>query len=76
MNDEHEWLVAVGMRIRLGRVALRLTQNGLADRSGISRVTIGSIERGDHSAGIIVYRRLARALDIPLSKLLKEIEKT
>ena len=68
--EEQAWLRAVGMRVRLGRVAHRESQEQLGARSGVSRVTVGSIERADHQAGVIAYARLARALDVPLADLL------
>ena len=42
--------------------------------SGVSRVTVGSIERGDHPASVLAYRRLAGALGVQLSELLDERE--
>jgi hypothetical protein len=32
-------------------------------------VTLGSIERSEHAAGILAYRSLATALDVPLTGL-------
>lgn len=70
MNEtEAAYIRAVGMRVRLLRTAERLTQAELGDRSGVSRVTVGSIERGDHPAGLHSYRALAAAFGIPLSEL-------
>lgn len=69
-EEEAAWLRTVGMRIRLGRVACRESQDVLAARSGVSRVTLGSIERGEHPAGVLVYVRLARAIRVPLDELL------
>ena len=67
---ERMWLRTIGMRIRLGRVARRELQDALALRAGVSRVTIGSVERGDHPAGLLAYVRLSRAIDVPLAELL------
>ena len=41
-------------------------------RSGlrVSRVTLGSVERGEHPASVLTYIRLARTLDLPLAELL------
>jgi transcriptional regulator with XRE-family HTH domain len=51
-------------------VADRESQDALAVRSGVSRVTLGSIERGEHPAGLLTYVRLGRALSVPLADLL------
>jgi transcriptional regulator with XRE-family HTH domain len=69
-DREREWLRAVGMRVRLARVALRESQDALAARSAVSRVTLGSVERGEHAAGLLMYVRLARAVGVPLAELL------
>jgi transcriptional regulator with XRE-family HTH domain len=67
---EGTWLRAVGMRIRLARVALRESQDALATRAGVSRVTLGSVERGEHVASALTFIRLSRAIDLPLAELL------
>jgi transcriptional regulator with XRE-family HTH domain len=67
---ERNWLLDVGMRVRLARVRARESQGELATRAGVSRVTVGSIERADHPAVVLAYRRLAEALGLPLAELL------
>jgi transcriptional regulator with XRE-family HTH domain len=67
---ERAWLAEVGMRVRLGRVRLRESQERLGDRAGVGRATVGSIERGDHPAVVLAYTQLARALDLPVAVLL------
>lgn len=70
MTDrEHAYLAAVGQRVRLLRVARRLSQDTFADLAGVSRVTLGSIERGEHAASLLTYVKLADALGIGLSLL-------
>ena len=68
------YLRAVGLRVRLMRVTRGMSQEQLGATSGVSRVTVGSIERGDHPASVLAYRRLATALDVHLSVLLDEGE--
>lgn len=67
---ERAWLLEIGMRIRLARVRTRQSQSQLGSRSGVSRVTVGSIERGDHVAVLTAYCRLADTLGLPLEVLL------
>jgi transcriptional regulator with XRE-family HTH domain len=70
MNEtDAAYIGAGGMRVRLLRTAERWTQAELGDLSGVSRVTVGSIERGDHPAGLHSYRALAVAFGMPLSEL-------
>ena len=59
------------MRVRLARVRRRESQDQLATIARISRVTLGSIERGEHQAGVLVYVRLARVLEISMDDLLE-----
>ena len=68
--DERDWLRSVGMVVRLARVARLLSQEQFADLADVGRATLGSVERGDHPAGIITYWRVAAALDVPLDDLL------
>jgi transcriptional regulator with XRE-family HTH domain len=70
-SAEREWLAEVGMRVRVARVRRRETQEQLAARAAVSRVTLGTIERGDHEAGVSTYARLARILGLQLDELLK-----
>jgi DNA-binding XRE family transcriptional regulator len=46
-----------------------MPQDQLGKAAGVSRVTLGSIERGHHAAGILTYRALAAALGVPLASL-------
>lgn len=69
-DAEREWLREVGMRVRLARVRRRQSQDVLAPLAGVSRVTLGSIERGDHPAAVTSYVRLARTLGLSLNELL------
>ena len=78
MSDEGggdgAYLRAVGLRVRLFRMAQQLSQDDLARASAVSRVTLGSIERGEHAASVLTYRKLARALDRDIGELLGEGE--
>jgi len=74
MADELEraWLPEVGLRIRVARIRRRHSQERLAELTQVSRVTLGSVERGDHAAGVLTYVRLARALGVSLDELLAD----
>lgn len=69
-SAEQAWLRAVGLRVRLGRVTCGESQDQLGARAGVSRVTVGSIERSEHPAVLVTYARLARALHTSLAELL------
>jgi transcriptional regulator with XRE-family HTH domain len=71
-DDEADWLAAMGLRLKLVRTARGLSQQQLADASGLSRVYIGAVERGAHGVNVIVLRPLASALDVRMSALMVE----
>lgn len=68
------YLRAVGLRVKLLRVTRGLSQGDVGSAAGVSRVTVGSIERGDHPASVLAYRRLAKVLGVDLGELLDERE--
>jgi DNA-binding XRE family transcriptional regulator len=68
-EQDAAFLTDLGLRIRVLRIACRMSQDQLAATANLSRVTLGSVERGEHAAGILTYRALAAALGIPLSRL-------
>ncbi len=63
-----------GMAVRRRRHKLNLSQEDFADMANIHRTYVSSIELGKVDVGIGVAYKIARALNLPLSKLLKETE--
>jgi transcriptional regulator with XRE-family HTH domain len=59
----------VGARIRSLRLDANLTQERLAERSGISRDSVIYAENGTKAASIDTLHLLARALGVPVSWL-------
>ena len=51
-------------RLKAIRESKFLTQEMLAERSGVSRPTIARLERGDEEARFTTIRKLAAALDV------------
>jgi transcriptional regulator with XRE-family HTH domain len=62
---------AMAVNVRRERQARELTQEELADRSGLSAHYLGSIERASVSASVTVLGRLAQALRIDPCELLR-----
>lgn len=61
------------MSLKVERVKKNLTQKELQVISGVSALTIGKIERGDKDSVMLgTYKKLAKALDIPVEELIKE----
>jgi transcriptional regulator with XRE-family HTH domain len=61
----------MAVNLRRARQAKKLTQEDLADRSGLSSRYLGSIERGKVSPSVTVLGRLAEALRIEPAELIK-----
>jgi transcriptional regulator with XRE-family HTH domain len=63
-----------GIVIRRRRHKLNLSQEDFADMANIHRTYVSKIELGKVDVGIGVAYKIAIALGLPLSKLLKETE--
>ena len=71
--DWAEYRRAVGVRVREARLRANLTQETLADRSGVGRNTLQRIEGGDPQAPRLgAMWRLARTLGVPVQVLLTD----
>jgi excisionase family DNA binding protein len=65
-----DWsLASTGARVRAAREDGRLSQAALAERTGISRSLLSSIERGVCGASVQIFSRIAEVLEIPMSSL-------
>ena len=63
-----------GIAIRRKRHKLNLSQEDFADMAEIHRTYVSKIELGKVDVGIGVGYKIAMALSLPLSKLIKEAE--
>jgi transcriptional regulator with XRE-family HTH domain len=57
--------------LRTFRGRLGLSQEALADRAGLHRTYVGSIERCERNVSIDNIERLANALDVQVAELLR-----
>ena len=62
-------LLMLGRRVRRFRDAVGISQEELAERSGLHRNYIGGIERGERNVGVKALFRISTALNLPTSKL-------
>ncbi len=62
----------VGKRILKYRKKRGLTQEGLAFEADLHRAYIGQIERGEKNIGVQNLQKIAKALNIKISKLLED----
>ena len=63
----------LGQRIRNYRTAKHLSQEKLAELSGVHPTYIGQIERGEKNATIESIEKISAALNISLSKLFEKL---
>ena len=66
-------LLAFGQRVRELRKERGLSQEELAERSGLHRNYIGGIERGERNVGVKALCQIARGLRVRAASLLESI---
>lgn len=64
----------LGLRIRYYRKEKHITQEKLAEICNLHPTYVGQLERGEKNATIESIYRIAKGLDIPISKLLDNVE--
>ena len=65
----------LGVVVRELRKKRGLSQEALADATGLHRTYIGAVERAERNLTLRSLERLALALGVPASELLKRAEK-
>jgi transcriptional regulator with XRE-family HTH domain len=61
--------VIIGRKIRVERVKQGISQEKLAEISGLHRTYIGMVERGEKNITLLNYVRIATALNVPLHEM-------
>ena len=61
--------------VKFHRKRLGISQEAFAQKAGIHRTYASSIERGRVQVSIAIASQLADALEIPLSKLFRDVER-
>ncbi len=72
MRNEAE---ALGRAIREVREGFGLSQEELAAFAGVNRTSLGEIERGETNPGFDTLCRIASAVKMPLSELIRIYER-
>jgi transcriptional regulator with XRE-family HTH domain len=67
-------LVKLGQNVRSLRQLSGFSQEKLAELTGLHRTYIGGVERGERNISLLNLARLAKALKVSLSDLMKDIE--
>ncbi len=66
------FLQAIGFRLREVRMAAGWTQAELAEKCGLHRTFVGSVERGERNLSLLNLRLLAVNLRVPIGALLTD----
>jgi transcriptional regulator with XRE-family HTH domain len=67
-------LRALGQRIRELRTEQGHSQEGFADKCGVHRTFMGTIERGESNLSFQNIAKVATTLGVPLSTLFRDLE--
>jgi transcriptional regulator with XRE-family HTH domain len=65
---------AFGAAVRTARVAAEISQEELAHKAGVERSHMGKIERGEHMPTLALALKIAKALGVTASDLVRETE--
>lgn len=66
---------AFGAAMRQVRERAGISQEALGDLAGIHRTYVGDVERGERNISLVNMLRFAQALEVPLSQLVRQMEK-
>ncbi|MFJ7375480.1 helix-turn-helix domain-containing protein [Lysinibacillus capsici] len=72
--DNIQYQKKFGMAIRDYRNKLGISQEGLAEISGLHRTYISEVERGARNISLINIYKISKALNITASQLFQKIE--
>lgn len=68
------WRVEFGQNIRRRRLALGWSQESLAERTGLHRTYVGSVERGERNVGLDNIHAIAAALGVDVAALFVRLD--
>ncbi len=76
MDEGHANLLlrALGTRIRELRTEQGFSQEAFADKCGVHRTFMGTVERGESNLSFQNIAKVATTLGVPLSKLFQDLE--
>lgn len=72
-SKQQSYLKKVGLNIRQLRKEERMSQESLALAADLDRSYVGGVERGERNISIVNLKKIADALKVPASQLLKNL---
>lgn len=73
MKSNNKNLIQIANNVRHYRAKLNISQEALAEKSGLHRTYIGQVERAEKNITIESLEKLATALNIEVIELFKQI---
>ena len=64
-------LIRFGQNLRKIRERVGISQEKLAELAGLHRTYVSSVERGERNISLLNIDRLAKALAVPMAKLMQ-----
>jgi DNA-binding XRE family transcriptional regulator len=64
-------LIRFGQNLRTIRETAGISQEKLAEEAGLHRTYVSSVERGKRNISLLNIARLAKALGVPMAKLVR-----
>lgn len=74
MNNLDSLSKEFGKRIKIERIKKEVSQEKLAELSGLHRTTLGTIENGKTSPTLDSIAKIAKALNVKMSELLEGLD--
>ena len=74
MNNLDNLSKEFGKRIKIERIKKEVSQEKLAELSGLHRTTLGTIENGKTSPTLDSIAKIAKALNVKMSELLEGLD--
>jgi len=74
-QQESAYLARLGERVRAWRNENRVTRKVLAQSSGVSERYLAQLEVGEGNISVLLLRKVARAMSVPVERLVREEER-
>ena len=74
-QQESAYLARLGERVRAWRTEHGMTRKALAQASGVSERYLAQLEAGEGNISVLLLRKVARAMGVPVEQLVREEER-